>query len=89
MSINPSINMSIPTYKVALLGPSEIGKTKWVYSLLQGNTLNKYIPTIGVEVHPITIDVGDEREAMPRVRSDSEALKSDEHICFNVWDMVA
>jgi hypothetical protein len=56
---------------------------------LQGNTLNKYIPTIGVEVHPITIDVGDEREAMPRVRSDSEALKSDEHICFNVWDMVA
>jgi GTP-binding nuclear protein Ran len=52
--------MCIPTYKLILLGSPKIGKTKWVHTLLTGAFHDKYIPTIGVGVHPITIDIGDE-----------------------------
>lgn len=45
--------MDIPTYKVCILGGGECGKTSFVLSHVNGEFRKKYLPTLGVEVHPI------------------------------------
>lgn len=45
----------VPTYKCVLLGDSQCGKTTFVMKVLNGEYIEKYVPTLGVEVHPITI----------------------------------
>lgn len=42
-------------YKIALVGSGECGKTTWVNKLLTGKFDKKYVSTLGVEVHPITL----------------------------------
>jgi GTP-binding nuclear protein Ran len=46
---------SIPTLKVCVIGASGLGKTTWVKRLATGDFTWKHIPTLGVEVHPLTL----------------------------------
>lgn len=46
-------NMKNTSLKVCLLGDGGVGKTTWVTRHLTGEFKTKYVPTIGVEVHPI------------------------------------
>jgi GTP-binding nuclear protein Ran len=49
--------MAQPTqkaFKCVLLGDGACGKTTWINLLLQGEFTPNYIPTLGVEVHPLT-----------------------------------
>ena len=41
------------TFKIVVVGPGQSGKTTWVKRLLTGQFENLYVPTLGVEVHPI------------------------------------
>jgi GTP-binding nuclear protein Ran len=43
----------IPTFKVLLLGDGGIGKTTFVNKHIIGEFIQKYVPTIGAEVHPL------------------------------------
>lgn len=49
-TINENKNMRL---KVCLLGDGGVGKTTWVTRHRTGEFTTKYIPTMGVEVHPI------------------------------------
>lgn len=44
----------IPTFKCVLLGDGESGKSTFVRRHLTGEFTPNYIPTLGVEVHPLT-----------------------------------
>ena len=44
------------TKKVVLVGDARVGKTTLVRHALMGEHTNKYIPTLGDEVHPIVWD---------------------------------
>ena len=44
------------TKKVVLVGDAKVGKTSLVCYALTGELENRYIPTLGVEVHPIVWD---------------------------------
>ena len=41
------------TYKIVLIGDACTGKTTYINRLLTGEYTTKYIPTLGVEVHPL------------------------------------
>ena len=43
----------IPDFKLVLVGDERVGKTTFIKRHLTGEFEKKYIPTIGVEVHPI------------------------------------
>lgn len=43
----------IPTFKVVLIGDGSVGKTTFVRRHKTGGFEEKYIPTVGVEVHPL------------------------------------
>ena len=45
-----------PTPKVTLLGPSGVGKTNLVRSLIGAAIPTTYIPTLGVEVHAVSLN---------------------------------
>jgi len=45
--------MSIPEFKLVLVGDGGVGKTTLVKRHLTGEFEKKYIPTLGVEVHPL------------------------------------
>ena len=45
--------MSIPEFKLLLVGDGGVGKTTLVKRHLTGEFEKKYIPTLGVEVHPL------------------------------------
>ena len=45
----------IPTYKVILVGDGGVGKTTFLNRAMNNAFDAKYIPTLGVEVHPIRI----------------------------------
>ena len=60
------------TCKVCLIGYQGVGKTTYMKRLLTGDFESQHIPTIGVEVHPLSFNV----------KSKSRAGK----ITFNVWD---
>lgn len=47
--------MQIQTHKIALVGNSGVGKTTWIKQLLCNTFEMQHIPTVGVEVHPITL----------------------------------
>ncbi len=44
------------TYKLVLIGDKETGKTTYLKRLLTGEFENKYIETLGLEVHPLTFN---------------------------------
>jgi len=46
--------MQSPTFKLILIGDGGTGKTTFVKRHLTGEFEKKYIPTLGVEVHPLT-----------------------------------
>lgn len=41
------------TYKVSLIGDARVGKTSLMSYLLTGQIPHDYVPTLGVEVHPV------------------------------------
>ncbi len=43
-----------PTFKVMAVGDGGVGKTTWLKLLRTGEFERKYVPTLGVDVHPIT-----------------------------------
>lgn len=43
------------TYKIVLVGAGGVGKNSLVLRLLGLNVVNKYIATLGVEVHPLRV----------------------------------
>ena len=43
----------IPEFKLVLVGDGGVGKTTFVKRHLTGEFEKKYIPTLGVEVHPL------------------------------------
>merc|ERR1711908_72247 len=45
--------MGIPEFKLVLVGDGGVGKTTFVKRHLTGEFEKKYIPTLGVEVHPL------------------------------------
>lgn len=45
--------MSVPEFKLVLVGDGGVGKTTLVKRHLTGEFEKKYIPTLGVEVHPL------------------------------------
>lgn len=40
-------------YKIVVVGPAKVGKTAWLTRLLSGDFVNRYVPTLGVEIHPL------------------------------------
>jgi GTP-binding nuclear protein Ran len=44
------------TMKVCFIGDGGVGKTTYLKRLLTGNFESKYIPTMGVEVHPLVFN---------------------------------
>jgi len=46
-------NMAAPEFKLVLVGDGGVGKTTLVKRHLTGEFEKKYIPTLGVEVHPL------------------------------------
>merc|ERR1712137_140782 len=51
--VNPLKSMAIPEFKLVLVGDGGVGKTTLVKRHLTGEFEKKYIPTLGVEVHPL------------------------------------
>lgn len=49
-----NVPTTVPTFKCVLLGDSQCGKTTFITKLLTGAYNDKYVPTLGVEVHPLT-----------------------------------
>lgn len=48
-------------FKIVVLGDGEVGKTTWAHRLLtRGEFLNEYVPTLGVEVHPLRYRINGE-----------------------------
>jgi GTP-binding nuclear protein Ran len=42
-------------FKIVLLGDGGVGKSTWLNRLVSGGFNNKYIPTLGVDVTPVTL----------------------------------
>jgi len=63
---------SIPQFKCSVIGDGGVGKTAYIMQLLIGSFEKRYVPTLGVEVHPLKFDV----------MSDSKVSQ----VIFNVWD---
>jgi GTP-binding nuclear protein Ran len=57
-------SMSIPTYKVVLLGSGGCGKTAWIRRLVTGDFYKEYQPTVGVEVHPAVFETDEGKVAV-------------------------
>lgn len=43
-----------PKYKVAFLGDSRVGKTAFIHRHRTGEYLRDYIPTLELEIHPLS-----------------------------------
>lgn len=65
--------MNDTTYKIALIGPGAVGKTTWLTKIKNGNFIQKYVPTLGVDVREVKLTV---------------ALGSGEPstVTFEIWD---
>eukprot|EP01110_Echinostelium_bisporum_P004818 TRINITY_DN21930_c0_g1_i1.p1 TRINITY_DN21930_c0_g1~~TRINITY_DN21930_c0_g1_i1.p1 ORF type:complete len:231 (-),score=116.86 TRINITY_DN21930_c0_g1_i1:128-799(-) len=50
----PGAAPQMPTFKLILIGDGSTGKTTFVKRHLTGEFEKKYVPTLGVEVHPLT-----------------------------------
>ena len=61
------------TFKVIVVGDGGVGKSAWVKKLMSDEFEEKYVPTLGVEVHPIRIVTND----------DIRIVAND---AFDVWD---
>ena len=44
----------VPHFKCVLIGDGGVGKTTFVKRHLSGEFEKKYVPTMGVEVHPLS-----------------------------------
>lgn len=51
-----SSSSSLPTFKVSLIGPARSGKTTFIKRWRTGEFETRYLPTIGVEVFPLTFN---------------------------------
>ena len=47
--------MAVPTYKVCLIGAARSGKSAFCRDALGSDFKENYVPTLGVEVHPLTL----------------------------------
>ncbi|MHB1774260.1 MAG: GTP-binding protein [Acidimicrobiales bacterium] len=47
--------MATQNYKICVVGKEKSGKTKLVNTLLGYETTERYIPTLGVDVHPLIL----------------------------------
>jgi GTP-binding nuclear protein Ran len=56
MKINPCAPVcNVKRYKIVTIGDAMTGKTKWTNSLLGANNQIPYVPTLGVDVHPVSV----------------------------------
>ena len=46
----------IPIFKCMVIGDAGIGKTTYINNMLTDKYIDRYIPTLGVEVHPLTLE---------------------------------
>merc|ERR1719399_712136 len=53
MAATSGIPAGTPEFKLLLVGDGGVGKTTFVKRHLSGEFEKKYIPTVGVEVHPL------------------------------------
>jgi len=49
------IGTNLPSFKVVLVGEGGTGKSAWLDAVLKRPFREKYIGTIGVEVHPVVL----------------------------------
>eukprot|EP00922_Rhytidocystis_sp_ex-Travisia-forbesii_P063856 GHVS01094965.1.p1 GENE.GHVS01094965.1~~GHVS01094965.1.p1 ORF type:complete len:217 (+),score=17.56 GHVS01094965.1:173-823(+) len=54
--MQPPSTTAVPEFKLVLVGDGGVGKTTLVKRHLTGEFEKKYIPTLGVEVHPLRFD---------------------------------
>ncbi len=52
--MNDQDKKDVPTFKLVLVGDGGVGKTTFVKRHLTGEFEKRYIPTHGVEVHPMS-----------------------------------
>jgi GTP-binding nuclear protein Ran len=45
--------MANNTYKIAIIGNGGVGKSTWTKFLLTGEFITDYVPTLGMECHPL------------------------------------
>lgn len=63
------------SFKVSIVGPPCVGKTSFVRRHVTGEFSKLYVPTLGVEVHPITF-----------ITSSATHPDLAKHITLNLWD---
>ena len=86
------------TYKIAILGAELSGKSSYMRLLLTGKIVERYTPTIGVEVHPYVCFFDGEgkihtgtfasvNDTSTGVEVYSDVFTGEKNrVCYNVWD---
>ena len=54
MSGNSS--QAVQRFKLIIAGDGNVGKTKFIHRHLSGDYAEKYVPTLGVDVHPLLFE---------------------------------
>jgi GTP-binding nuclear protein Ran len=66
----------ILSYKVSVLGDTGVGKSTFIRRHLDGEYLETHVPTLGVEVHPLTFQI-----------TSATCHNLPTKVCLNMWDV--
>lgn len=75
-------------FKCALIGNLGVGKTAYIKQLLTGEFEKRYVATLGVEVHPLTLEyhTSTSNTSGTPGSSDTASTGSTGLACLNIWD---